>query len=147
MLKYLILLLASVHYCYSADNSETNGKVIVELENFISDEGFSRIQLFNTDSKSYFPKQSNKAYTQKVVRISGRRVTVDFDNLPFGSYAITAHHDKNANEKMDMNFFNLPAEGWGLSNNIIPVFSLPDFEECSFKVFDKSTKIKIKMRN
>lgn len=82
-----------------------------------------------------------------VSQIHDKKALIIFDNLPYGNYALTVHHDKNLNVKMDRNFLGLPAEGWGLSRNIIPIFKLPIFSDCSFDVQDSVVKIYITVRN
>lgn len=44
-------------------------------------------------------------------------ITVVFDRLKSGRYAIVAYHDANDNKKLDLLLGFLPKEGWGLSNN------------------------------
>jgi uncharacterized protein (DUF2141 family) len=55
--------------------------------------------------------------------------------LPLGkTYAIAAYHDANGNEKLDKNFFGMPQEGYGFSNNARSTFGPPTFEKAAFKL-------------
>ena len=52
--------------------------------------------------------------------------------LPTGTYAIGIFHDVNLNNKMDNNFFGIPKEQYGFSNNARALFGPPNFEDASF---------------
>ena len=68
-------------------------------------------------------------------------VTYTFE-LPDGTYAIGIFVDKNYNNKMDRNFFGVPKEQFGFSNNAKGNFGPPSFEDASFTV---SNDIKIEI--
>ena len=123
------------------------GRLIVFIENFESDEGNVRVHLYDYDTRQYFPAISDKAYRLVISPIKDNKAIVVFEGLPYGSYALTVHHDKNSNVKMDKNFLGMPAEGWGLSRNIIPILSLPTFEDCQFELKKEITNIRIIVRN
>ena len=56
-------------------------------------------------------------------------------NLQSGkTYAIAAYHDANGNEKLDSNFFGVPKEGYGFSNNASGFFGPPSFEKAAFRL-------------
>jgi uncharacterized protein (DUF2141 family) len=52
--------------------------------------------------------------------------------LPPSTYAIGIFHDVNLNNKMDNNFFGVPKEQYGFSNNARALFGPPDFEDAAF---------------
>ena len=52
--------------------------------------------------------------------------------LPPGTYAIGIFHDVNLNNKMDNNFFGIPKEQYGFSNNARALFEPPNFEDAAF---------------
>jgi uncharacterized protein (DUF2141 family) len=52
--------------------------------------------------------------------------------LPPGTYAMGIFHDVNLNNKMDNNFFGIPKEQYGFSNNARALFGPPNFEDASF---------------
>lgn len=54
--------------------------------------------------------------------------------LPPGTYAIGIFHDVNLNNKMDNNFFGIPKEQFGFSNNARAFFGPPDFKEAAFEL-------------
>jgi len=68
------------------------------------------------------------------VRANTAPVTVAFDNLQPGTYAVGAYHDENSNDHLDTNFLGLPTEGYALSNNVRAVLSRPEFHQAAFTV-------------
>jgi len=52
--------------------------------------------------------------------------------LPPGTYAIGIFHDVNLNNKMDNNFFGVPKEQFGFSNNPRALLGPPNFEDAAF---------------
>jgi uncharacterized protein (DUF2141 family) len=52
--------------------------------------------------------------------------------IPSGAYAIAIYQDLNGNGKLDENMFGAPKEPFAFSNNVVPRFSAPKFEECKF---------------
>lgn len=65
--------------------------------------------------------------------------------LKKGVYAIKVLVDNNDNGKMDLNFFGIPKEQFGFSNNVLGILGVPKFEKASFKL-NSNKKIKIKLR-
>lgn len=118
----------------------------IVVNDFDSDQGYLRVHLFDLNHGKYFPDKSDKAYKWKQVKIKNGKVRVIFKDIPYGKYAATLHHDVNKNEKMDLTWLGMPDEGWGLSTDPIPVFSLPDFDECSFNVNSPHVTYEIKIR-
>lgn len=70
------------------------------------------------------------------VKASVAPLTVVFDHLKPGIYAVGAYHDENANHRLDTNFIGYPIEGYALSNGIRAVISRPRFVDASFSVPD-----------
>ena len=67
-------------------------------------------------------------------------VTYEFKDLPMGDYAISIHHDENANGKFDTNLVGMPIEPYGFSNDAMGNFGPPTFEQAKFKLDgDKKT--------
>jgi len=53
-------------------------------------------------------------------------------SFPAGDYALTLFHDEDNSGKFKTNMIGYPLEGYGFSNNVVPVFSAPTFEQCKF---------------
>ncbi|MBY6189601.1 DUF2141 domain-containing protein [Microbulbifer agarilyticus] len=54
--------------------------------------------------------------------------------LPYGAFAISVHHDDNANGEMDRNFIGIPKEPVGLSNGHVPKFGPPKFSKAVIEI-------------
>jgi uncharacterized protein (DUF2141 family) len=63
------------------------------------------------------------------MRAIGGMQSVIFTNLEPGPYAIIVIHDENDNGKLDTNFFGVPTEGYGFSNNAEGFLGPPSFKE------------------
>ena len=66
-------------------------------------------------------------------------------SLKKGVYAIKVLVDNNDNGKIDINFFGIPKEQFGFSNNVRGILGVPKFEKASFKL-NSNKKIEIKLR-
>jgi uncharacterized protein (DUF2141 family) len=141
----LIVFIIFLTFSYASDN-KNYGRIEVFLQSFNSDNGNIRVYLYDIKTKKSFPTESSKSFKSKISKIRNNKSIVVFDSLPYGYYSIAVHHDENLNEKMDLNILGLPAEGWGLSKNVLPVFKLPDFEECQIDLEDTKKQIRIVIR-
>jgi len=68
------------------------------------------------------------------VPITAGTTQCSFENVSAGTYAISVMHDENDNQKLDKNFFGVPTEGYGVSNNHTHAMSSPTWEESKFTV-------------
>src|SRR5438105_1664158 len=101
-------------------------RIIVTISGLHSAQGNVFVGLYANASKFL---NGNQCDAQKRVRASTGPITVVFDNLPPGTYAIGAFHDENANDHLDTNFLGLPLEGYALSNGIRAITSKPTFHQ------------------
>jgi len=66
--------------------------------------------------------------------------------FPAGDYAVTLFHDEDSSGKFKSNMIGYPLEGYGFSNNVVPQFSAPTFDQCKFHYDGKGSKqISVKM--
>ena len=145
MLKYLtvILLFLFLGSSKAKDNStETNyGRLTITISNLNNNKGKVFAHLFKP--KTGFPSKSKNAIFWTTSRITNKKVVIVFDKVPYGTYALTTHHDENDNGVMDTNFLGIPSEGFGISNNVKIVTSAPGFDECKFTLNSQNKEIKI----
>lgn len=71
-------------------------------------------------------------YANKILKANSKNMHVTFKNIPKGNYAISIFHDENDNGKFDKNFFGVPKEGYGISNNARHALRAPTFKEAMF---------------
>lgn len=96
----------------------------VQLLNVRNNKGNILAQLENQDGQ-IINIQSAKA--------TKGMVTLQFDQLNAGTYAITILHDENDNQKIDTNMLGIPKEGWACSNNARAFMAAPKLKD---KLFD-----------
>jgi uncharacterized protein (DUF2141 family) len=110
------------------------GTLRVVVEGFPSDQGVAKIARVNS-LEGY--EDSTKAFMKETVQIVNGKVTCNFNDVPFGKYAVTVRHDENNNNKIDKSIFGKPTEAYGFSNNVRRFFGKPDYEKAVF-ILDKS---------
>lgn len=131
----LIFLLCAMAFSLSAQN-----KLEVTIRGMKSEKGSVLIALY--DSEGSFMK---KHIASRKVKAAERSLTIVFDNLKPGSYAVSTFHDENENEKLDSNFFGIPKELYGFSNNAKGSFGPPSFDNARVTI-DRDKKITIDLR-
>lgn len=115
----------------------------VRLNGVEHDGGTLRVALFS-DPKTF--RKADQAFAAQEVKASAGTVTVVFDEIPAGQYAVMAYHDENGNGQLDLRFGMIPIEGYGLSNNP-KVMGPPAFKDSQFEVFgDRPSEIDIDIR-
>ncbi|TLU72616.1 DUF2141 domain-containing protein [Lichenicoccus roseus] len=80
------------------------------------------------------------------VTLAGAQAEACFAVSSPGTYAVAIYHDENDNHHFDRNFLGLPAEGYGFSNNAVPVFAPPHYLAAAFAVHPGSNHISIRLR-
>lgn len=72
--------------------------------------------------------------------VTGATIRVTFPSVSKGTYAIKVFHDVNADGRMDTNFFGIPKEPYGFSNDAMGLFGPPSFEQAAFTVGGRSSE-------
>ena len=119
MKKALLLLLAAAGSCHAAD-------LRVTIENVASDDGQVLIGLF--DKAEAFPRQAAGGRTVAAAqRTPDGKLSVVFADLPPGTYAVSAVHDRDGNGQLNRNVMGIPTEPYGFSGKAAsfgpPVFA------------------------
>jgi len=96
-------------------------------------------------SASDFPKHADKALMQTSSAITDDHATCEFSGIAPGTYAVSDFHDENGNGRLDTNFFGMPREGVGASNNAKGHFGPPKFDAASFRYAGGRLDLKIKI--
>ena len=107
----------------------SQGSIEVTVKNIKEPKGTIRIGLFDNE-KDFL----EKAIDGKIVKAEGTEVTVRFENLKAGDYAISVIHDENENGDLDSNFIGIPKEGFAFGNNAMGMFGPPNFKEAKVTV-------------
>jgi uncharacterized protein (DUF2141 family) len=117
-----------------------NKTLIVQISNIKDDVGQIAVALYNSEKE--FMKTR---YQGKVTKAIKGEVEVIFENLPAGSYGLSVMLDSNENGKLDSNFFGVPKEGFGFSNNAMGSLGPPGFEKVRVD-FSSSKTISIALK-
>ncbi len=136
-----------VLFCAAATPGQltaSRGEVTVFVDGFQSEAGVARVALF--DAELGFPEGVTRARKVARVEIKDYQARADFTDLPYGSYAVAVLHDENANDILDRNFFKVPVEGYGASNNPGGPTENIDFDDAKFALYQKTLVIRIHLR-
>ena len=109
--------------------SASAARIIVTIDGLHSAIGNVFVGLYASPNKFL---HGNECDAFKKVKASTAPITVAFDNLPPGTYAVGAYHDENGNDHLDTNFLGLPVEGYALSNGVRVILSKPTFQQAAF---------------
>lgn len=148
-MKYILyFLLFSIFISLSPSSNlysqKKTGIIEVTLTNLKYDKGKMRITLYNTEND--FPNKPQFAYRKVEVSIKNKKCVAVFKDIPYGVYAVTAHHDENSNNRIDTNWLGIPKEGFGCSNDATGFLGPPSFEDAKFNLNSDTKKISIKIR-
>lgn len=83
--------------------------------------------------------QTGKAVSAVKVAIKEKKAEWTFRQVPPGKWAVRLYHDENDNGKLDTNFFGIPTEGYGFSNNVQGRFGPPSFDRRLFEIQNDTT--------
>ncbi len=128
---FLILTLIAFQFGHSQ-----TGNLKITITNIESVSGTINIGLYNNADN--FPIEE-KEYILTILEVEALEITYTFIGLPQGEYAIALFHDENKDDICNRNFFGIPKEGYGFSNNIKPTFSAPSFEDTKFTLQDSKS--------
>ena len=119
---------------------KNNHSLNITVTNFKNTKGSLRVCI--TDQKNNFLKD---CLFSQIVSIEDDNVSLSFENLKDGFYAVSVYHDENKNGVLETSgLFGFPSEPFGFSNNPSMLFGSPSFKRSSIKVnADKKITIKL----
>jgi uncharacterized protein (DUF2141 family) len=116
------------------------GELTVNVTGLVAPYGSVGCSLFSAETG--FPMDNSRAKTEWVPA-SGDFVTCRFKDVAPGKFAVSVAHDVNGNRKVDTNFFGIPTEQWGVSNNARPSLRTPRFDEAIFRFAGETPNLSI----
>lgn len=135
MKTLIAAMAASLVLCASANAA----KLSIELVDVAKATGTINIQL--VDQAAFDGKGQTTA--RKQVKVSSTaNVSLAFEDIKPGKYAVMVMHDENDNGKLDSNILGIPKEGYGFSNNP-RVMRQPTFDESMIEIKDADVAITI----
>ena len=120
-----------------AMQSANAASLTIDIKGDVLDKGTVMLALYKKDDK-----WMGKASDGRVTPAKKGGVSVTFDNVPEGEYAISMYVDENNNGKLDANAIGIPIEPYAFSNDASGAFGPPSFEQAKFVVGkDKTTHV------
>lgn len=101
----------------------------ITITNFGSNEGTALVALYNSEATFL-----SKRYKGTLSKISDEKITVLISDIPDGTYAVSAFHDENDNQKFDMLLGMFPKEDYATSNDAKGNFGPPKWEDAKFEI-------------
>ena len=137
-MKYLILFLVSF-FSFSQSN-----KLEIEIPN-VDEGGIIYIAIYDNakdfDSGNNSPEIMALNIIEPISKVLYNKIVY----LKKGKYGLKVLIDTNGNADIDLNFFGLPKEQFGFSNNVLGLFGAPKFDKASFEL-NMDKKIIINLR-
>jgi uncharacterized protein (DUF2141 family) len=119
-----------------------HGKITVIIKSLRSISGNLNIALYDS-YKAFASKET--PFRGAFETVADYTMTVLFDSIPKGVYAIAVFHDEDKDGVLKTNKMNIPMEGYGFSNNIVASFSPPEYSQIRFYFSGKNKTVVINM--
>lgn len=132
-MKRGVILSVCIGLFCSFGHAPARGKVILDIRGIRQAQGKVYIAAF----RKHDPFPSMEGTYRNLVVNARTHSTEAILEIPHNTYSIAVFHDANNNGKMDKNFFGVPTELYGFSNNARATFSAPAFEDAAFELKDE----------
>lgn len=138
-MKKLGIIIGALLISFTAIAQDKKGVTIkVTVENVLSDGGTILGGLHTSDT---FMKGEGVVSAMSPAKTG--EVTITFENVEAGTFAIMVMHDANDNKLMDMEANGMPKESYGTSGEM-NMFGPPNFETSKFEVTGEDQEIRIR---
>jgi uncharacterized protein (DUF2141 family) len=141
-MKFLLIGITSLLTGYFQSNILTVNDLQIQINNIPSAKGNIMIAVYNTADGF---REKDRTFKNMIVPAQKGTMEVTIPQLPSNNYAVAIYHDSNGNGKLDKNFFGVPTEYYGFSNDARGSFGPPSFGDCSFAL-NASKKIIIHLK-
>lgn len=141
----LFFTLTSLGLAFETDAVEDSANLTVAIKGIKNQKGQVCLRIY--DSENGFPLGKSNKHKSQCIKIYGNSLKQKFIGLKKGTYAVAVIDDQNENNKLDRDFFGIPEEGFGISNNpkVSIKTGIPKFKIASFSL-QKNQKIDIEMK-
>ena len=143
MIRLLFLLLSFYISSQTNQNSKEHN-LVLEIPN-IETAGIIYIAVYDNAEDFDSGDDSREIMAYNIIEPVSKEIYKKKIILKEGDYAVKVLIDTNNNGDIDLNFFGLPKEQFGFSNNVLGLFGAPKFDKASFKL-NENKKIIIKLR-
>ncbi len=129
LFMFFIFTVSSLFAQDSSNVTVQEGRVVVIITNIPENVGTAMVALSN--SKEDYEKEGI-AFMGRSAEVAENRAEVEFENIPYGIYAIKVFHDEDEDGELDTNFLGIPSEAYGFSNNARGSFGPAAWEDAKF---------------
>lgn len=140
----LIAILVSTSFAKTA-NAQPTTTLTVAVNGIKHQKGELCIGIYSNEKG--FPLSTKNVVKSACKQITGSSIKQQFTGLKPGNYAVAVVDDQNGDRKLNRDFFGIPKEGFGISNN--PTVSIttgtPKFSKARFSLL-KNTTVNIDMK-
>jgi uncharacterized protein (DUF2141 family) len=140
---FLILALAACTAAAAAPPPEPR-RVVVTVRGFRSRAGSLRVKLV-AEADGFPSSDAHVAAKRRVPIDAAAAVSVAFEGLVPGDYAVVALHDEDDDAELDRRL-GLPAEGLGFSSGARIRFGPPSFEEARFELGERDAELALDLQ-
>ncbi len=137
MTRWMVLAVG----CVAGSQAAMGGQIVATVTGVRDDRGTLRLAICTREE-----------FLKPVCRYSGKAaaqagsVVVTIDGVPPGTYAAQAFQDANDNGVIDRNWFGVPVEGLGFSNDAAFRFGPPRFADAAFSLPAAGGAISFRLR-
>lgn len=117
-----------------------SGSITITVKKIKEVKGSILVGLYTTE-KNFLKKPSYG----RAAKVNGSEVTIVFDNLPAGDYAVSIIHDENDNKEFDRTKIGFPKEGYCFGNNAHAKFGPPKYRDVKVSLKDEPINQTINM--
>ncbi|BDW81029.1 hypothetical protein MACH24_04670 [Erythrobacter sp. Dej080120_24] len=142
MMRFVLLALGAGSAGLAAPAAA--GTVTITVTDLRNSEGVVRACM--TTVESVFPRCAKDPNSYRTVVPAGETVTIRFNNVRPGEYAIALLHDENEDGKANRVLGMAPREGFGFSRDAPVRMAPPEWDDAVFTVGTASQRVTIKMR-
>ena len=133
-------IIAALSTCLIAAPLASASDLTVTVEGIAKQQGSIMLGLF--DEASY---EGDGAVDGANLTVEGTSVTVTFEGLEPGEYAVRLYHDVNDDGEMNTNPFGMPTEPYAFSNDAKGRFGPAKWDDAKFSVEAEGTAHTITM--
>lgn len=142
-MKHFNTLLGAAALCLVGMQAHA-ADITVTITGVSSDAGTVRAALH--DGAEGFPRE-RQMVAGVFVEASAGAVTLVFEDVPAGRYAISAFHDQDGDNALSANLLGIPNEPFGFSNDARGSFGPPEFEDAAFEVSSEDISLTFTFAN
>ena len=137
-MKKLVFILVFAVGCFVTAQENKGVSLTITIENVLADGGTILAGLHTEET---FMRNDGIANAEAPA-VKGK-VTLIFENVTPGTYAVMIMHDANDNKQMDMEPNGMPKESYGTSGEM-NMFGPPVFTDAKFEITGEDQEISIR---